>query len=230
MNYSPNPFSTVFRGASPFGIFFAVHLPDSLEIIPQREWNLLHKKEQEKSKIFKGLRKISYIGGRLAAKKALQSIQKEHLFIDMDPYGAPRLPKPLSVSISHKKDIAIALLAQQPNATIGIDIEEIEPERLRIATKILTQRELAFLHTLPEKRRWGFLLLNFSTKEAIFKALAPRLKRYIDFTEAEVFPTTYHSSDICLLLKEGSISPISISARYTWNDKYVITSVQAIWS
>ena len=165
----------------------------------------------------------------IACKKALQSLQREYLYLKQDPFGAPILPKPYSVSISHKKEIAIALLSQQPNTTIGIDIEEMQPERLRIASKILTPKEHAFFLSLSEERRWGFLLLNFSTKESIFKALAPRLKRYIDFSEAEVFPTTHHYSEITLKLQDSSINPKEIHARYMWYDKYVITSVQAIW-
>lgn len=232
MNWSIShkPYEVIERGATPYGIYFALSLPSEPQPIPSNIWNRLHKKEQSMAKDLKGFRKISFVGGRLAAKKALQSIQKEHLYISRDPFGAPLLPAPLSISISHKRDVAIALLSRQPKTTIGIDIEALTPERLRIASKILTPAEMDVFSSLPPERRWGFLLVAFSTKEAIFKALAPRLKRYIDFSEAEVFPTTHHISKIRLRLKEKSLSPKEINARYTWNDKYVITSVQAIWN
>lgn len=232
MNWSIShkPYEVIERGATPYGIYFAIALPEEPQSIPVNIWNRLHKKEQLIANDLKGFRKTSFVGGRLAAKKALQSIQREHLYVGKDPFGAPQLPDPLSISISHKKDIAIALLSKQPKTTIGIDIEALAPERMRIAPKILTAAEMEILSSLPVDRQWGFLLVAFSTKESIFKALAPRLKRYIDFSEAEVFPTTNHTSMIKLRLQENSLYPKEINARYTWNDKYVITSVQAIWN
>jgi len=231
MNFPQNiaPYEILGRGATSFGIFFCVSLPSENGAIPDKIWKKLHHKEQALARKLKGLKKISFVGGRLAAKHSLQSIQKEHLPVETDPFGAPTLPTPLSVSISHKRDIAIALLSRQEHVTVGIDIENLQPERLSIASRILTEREQIFLNSLPPERQWGFLLINFSTKEAIFKALAPRLKRHIAFTEAEVFPTTHHSSDITLLLKNNSEFPREIKAQYTWSDKYVITSVQALW-
>ena len=231
MNWSIShkPYEVIERGATPYGIYFAIALPSEPQPIPTHIWNRLHKKEQLIAKDLKGFRRISFVGGRLAAKKALQSIQREHLYIAKDPFGAPQLPSPLSVSISHKKEVAIALLSKQPKTTVGIDIEALTPERLRIAPKILTPAEMEIFSSLPSERQWGFLLVAFSTKESIFKVLAPRLKRYIDFSEAEVFPTAHHISTIKLRLKENSPSPKEINARYTWNDEYVITSVQAVW-
>jgi enterobactin synthetase component D len=232
MNWSIShkPYEVIERGATPYGIYFALSLPTELQPIPSVIWNRLHKEEQHLAQELKGFRKINFVGGRLAAKKTLQSIQREHLSVTSDPFGAPQVSAPLSISISHKNDVAIALLSRQPNTTIGIDIEALNPARPNIASKILTPREKEIFDSLPPERQWGFLLLSFSTKESIFKALAPRLKRYIDFSEAEVFPTTHHTSKIQLHLKDGSLCPKEINARYTWNSKYVITSVQAIWT
>ena len=139
---------------------------------------------------------MSYVGGRIAGQVALQQIQSDRSPITMDPFGAPLVSKNVKISISHKKNIALAMVSKRLNTTIGIDIENLIPDRSGIAQKILTDTELEYYNLLSEPMKWGFLILNFSTKESIFKALAPKLQRYIDFKEAEVFPNRDYSSKI----------------------------------
>jgi len=222
------PFSTIYRTATPHGIIIGVSLPEP-QRIPNHIWSELHQRERKKADTYKGYRKISYVGGRVAGHIALRLIQKEFLPIDMDPFGAPLLSNNTTISISHKKHIALAMVTKRDNTTIGIDIENLRPERRGISSKTLTSTELEYYNNLPEASQWIFLALNFSTKESIFKALAPKLQRYIAFTEAEVYPQSNNSSIIKLFLKQEEVLPSQIKARYIWYENSVITSVQATW-
>jgi 4'-phosphopantetheinyl transferase EntD len=94
---------------------------------------------------------------------------------------------------------------------------------------VLTPSEVEVVEALPEARRWTATLLRFSIKEAIYKALAPRLQRYIDFQEAEVTPATDGRASVRLLLKEGPL-PADIEARYSWLEAAVLSTVRARWN
>jgi enterobactin synthetase component D len=224
----PTPFSTIYRTANHHGVIIGVSLPEP-QRIPNNIWASLHPKERKKADQLKGYRKISYVGGRVAGHMALQLINKDRLPILMDPFGAPLVSNNVTISISHKKQIALAMVTKRKKTTIGIDIENLNPERFGISKKTLTQAELEYLETLPQSLQWGYVVLNFSTKESIFKALAPRLQRYISFEEAEVYPQSNFSTIVKLNLKIEDSLPSLIKARYMWYENSVITSVQVTW-
>ena len=76
--------------------------------------------------------------------------------------------------------------------------------------------------------RWNGVLLRFAMKEAIYKALAPRHRRYIAFEEAEVSEFKDGRAKIQLFLSQGP-SPSSIEGRYDWMPEGLVTSVRAQW-
>jgi 4'-phosphopantetheinyl transferase EntD len=94
---------------------------------------------------------------------------------------------------------------------------------------VLTPTEQEMVNRLPEERRWIAILLRFSIKEAIYKALAPRLERYIDFDEAEVLPRLDGTAAVNLRLREGP-TPEEIEARYLWLDEHVLCTTRVRWS
>ena len=65
-------------------------------------------------------------------------------------------------------------------------------------------------------------------KEAIYKALAPRHRRYIAFEEAEVSEVRDGAAKIDLFLASGP-SPRSIEGRYDWMPEGLVTSVRVRW-
>jgi phosphopantetheine--protein transferase-like protein len=132
------------------------------------------------------------------------------------------------VSISHKKHLALALVSRAGTHTLGLDLEMFTPARLQIAEKVLTEAERMDLAEIPEAQRWGSLLLRFSVKEAIYKALAPRLKRWIDFHEAEVWPDVNGSCRTHLHLEEPAPA-VTLEVRYVWLAEGVFTTVRAHW-
>ena len=146
-----------------------------------------------------------------------------------DAYGAPvASSKQIAISIAHKEDCAVALVAQKKHGTLGIDIEHYQPERQGIASKILREEELSFIESLPPSRKWIAILLHFSIKEALYKALAPRQKRHISFLEASVSLFQNAKAHIDLHLEKAPL-PKSTQAQYIWLDKHLITTVRCTW-
>lgn len=122
-------------------------------------------------------RRRDYIAGRTALHLALASAVP----ILSDDRGAPILPDGWVGSVSHKGTFAAALVAPAGRGHVGVDLELAAPPRLDIAPRILTPRELA---ALPDRGR--AVTLRFAIKEAIYKAVAPYVRRYVGFTEVEL--------------------------------------------
>ena len=120
-----SPFQQNFRSSQPHGIFMGVDLPSDPEI-PEEIINSLHPTEQTLAESFQGKRRISFVGGRIAARLALKTIQKDNLALDRDPMGAPVImnkESSISLSITHKSNQAITRPNRQRNVTCGMDLE-----------------------------------------------------------------------------------------------------------
>lgn len=79
-------------------------------------------------------------------------------------------------------------------AGIGMDIVEIERiARLarrheRLAARLLTPREMAYLESASERRRAEFLAGRFAAKEAAAKALGTGIGKTARFHDLEILP------------------------------------------
>jgi malonyl CoA-acyl carrier protein transacylase/phosphopantetheinyl transferase len=123
-------------------------------------------------------RQAGWLLGRIAAKDALrhwvQAQSGRQLFpaevqIGNDPDGRPTAVGPfeaqLAISIAHKEDVAVALVAQDCN--VGIDIERIESRTERFLKMAFHESELELLPKAPAPE-WHTRL--WSAKEALGKA------------------------------------------------------------
>ncbi len=217
------------RDAARHGIVVGVTLPASPDAVTPAVLRRLHPDEQALAARFRGFRLVSFVGGRLAARSALQALGRRPVGVGVTPEGAPLAPRGVSLSISHKRHLAVALVAHSSLGSIGVDLEEIGRDRMTIAPRILTADEQAEVAALPPDRQWIDTAIRFSIKEAIYKALAPTLKRYIRFDEAEVRPDPSGHAAVTLKL-DGPLVPRSIEARYTWLDEAVLSTVRASFS
>ena len=222
-------FDVIYKDANVHGIIVAVSLPPLPCEIPASAWRQLRKEECEYAQTLKGHRQITWVGGRIAAHTAANILGKDSGTIMKHPHGAPKPHNNhLSISIAHKKDCAVALVASKTHGTVGVDIEHYLPERKIIASKILRQEEHEYIHSIPERRQWIAILLHFSIKEALYKALAVRQKRYISFLEASVRLFQNNHADINLHLEKEPL-PKSTQAQYIWLEKHLITTVRCTW-
>jgi len=169
----------------PFGTCVGVSLPEdgAFELPPG-----LHPVETAFARALPEARRVGWVGGRVALRAALAAAGVEAAEPMLaTPRGAPVLPAGAVGSVSHKRTIAVALCAREanPRATIGIDVEDLRPLRTDIASRVLTLEELAVLPA-DAPARDAAVLLAFSAKEAIYKALDPWVHRFVGFQEASV--------------------------------------------
>lgn len=128
-------------------------------------------------------RKADHLAGRMAAAHALS----ERIVPGIGKSGEPLWPKGISGSITHSGTQAMAVVARDRQAPIGIDCEAILPESeaREIKDGIIDAQEERVLS------RSGYpfalaLTLAFSAKESLFKALFPQVQAYMGFDSARV--------------------------------------------
>jgi 4'-phosphopantetheinyl transferase EntD len=165
-----------------------VTLPEADDAITAMAAESLLPEERAAAAAFGAVRRRAWVGGRVAMREALARIGKTALPILADERGAPRLPPGIVGSISHKDHVAVALVATEDRGgeRVGVDVEIDAPRKRDIAAKVLRPEELATLEGMGAEERARAVLLRFSAKEAVYKALDPYLKRYVGFLEIAV--------------------------------------------
>jgi 4'-phosphopantetheinyl transferase EntD len=175
----------------------------------------------------RGYRQPQFVAGRIALRDACARLgaAAPHAILP-DDRGAPRMPAGVVASVSHKRTMAVALATKDWDGTLGVDIEALAPARLAIWRHVLTDDEQDTLAPFDDDRRWRELILRFSIKEAIYKALDPYLRRYIAFREVEVTPDARGGAEVKLGLKGGE-GPFVVEARHQMMGEWLLTSVRA---
>ena len=168
--------------------------------------------EQDRARALAPLRRESYVAGRTALHLALAGTAP----ILSDDRGAPILPDGWVGSVSHKGSCAAALVAPAGQGHIGVDLEEARSPRQDIARRILTPREQA---ALPD--RGSAVLLRFSIKEAIYKALDPFVGRLVAFTEVEL---DFAGDAVSV----ATALPFAIEATWRAHAGYWLTTARAV--
>jgi 4'-phosphopantetheinyl transferase EntD len=155
--------------------------PVALDILER-----LHPAERAAAQAHAGFRQVEWVGARLAwhAAAASLGLPLQPLLSGRD--REPLSPPGLSVSLTHKRDLAIALVGPADAGALGVDLEGDGRERPRIAERVLREDELSLVAGHGPERRWLEVLVRFAVKEAIYKAVHPVLRRAIGFHEARV--------------------------------------------
>src|ERR1019366_1602590 len=159
--------------------------------------------EREAAAALGPVRRRGWVGGRVARREALTRIGKTAPPILADDRGAPRLPPGLAGSISHKDHVAVALVAIGEGGKVGVDVEVDRPRAHDIAAKVLRPEELAELGGMATEERARAVLLRFSAKEAVYKALDPYVNRYVGFLEIAVVLNEDGTGEVTPHLREG---------------------------
>jgi len=131
-------------------------------------------------------RRAEFLTGRYAAGKLLsQQGCKYPVAIGQD--RAPVWPEGWHGSISHTEEWAIAVLApSRLGISLGVDIESLRPQMIRdIATTFTSASERAFLAASSMEYETA-LLITFSAKESLFKALYPQVRHFFGFEAATI--------------------------------------------
>lgn len=176
----------------------------------------------------------TYLGGRMAVRQAFERLGINITdAIEKDVHGAPILPpfnEMIKASISHK-DAYVVGLASVCSGYVGVDLERRTNKASTILMRrILSAEEQATCGKLPSISMEEEILLRFSFKEAIFKALHPYLLRPIGFQEVEVYPSSDKSAALKFKLdSDHSCSDMNFKYEATWTrfqDEYWLTCVR----
>ncbi len=152
-----------------------------------------------------------------------------------DSHGAPDLPVHVHGSISHKDNLGVGVAIIDSQGRVGCDIERCtNPNASMLSRRVLTEEERATLGPIrgsndniglavvegdPEVSfhvgsAEEDVMLRFSFKEAVFKAIHPYLARSVDFDEVEVFPQEGGKAEVKFKLKQEQSS---LRAEVSWH-------------
>jgi 4'-phosphopantetheinyl transferase EntD len=181
--------------------------------------------EMEHAATLRDARRRSYLGGRVAMREALSREGIGAPAVLSDDRGAPLLPPGVTGSITHKRDVAAALVTREQNARVGIDLEEDVPTTLDLSRQVLTPGEIAELSHLGDAPLAREVLLRFSAKEALYKALDPFVRRFVGFTEVSVTPRPDGTARVGLRLRPGE-GPFAADVRWARLEGLVVTTAR----
>jgi 4'-phosphopantetheinyl transferase EntD len=117
------------------------------------------------------------------------------------------------------------MVSRDTLGTLGVDVEDYAPARPGIAEHVLVQEELDAIRDLPDDRRWIAMLVRFSIKESVYKALDRHVRRYVGFHEAIVRPDVQGNVEVKLALEHGE-GPFIVDARFEWLQGRLLTSAR----
>jgi enterobactin synthetase component D len=226
------PADVLFRVDLPHGRCVGVRVPGTVErgdvsALPEEECAFLG--------ALAPARKATWLAGRIALHAALRDIGLDRGAVLVTTRGAPELPAGVTASISHKRTLAVALAAPSTDGlSLGVDIEPlpmlpasmVEPawdKRPDISGRVMTAEELRVLATIPEDRRRREIILAFSLKEALYKALNPIVWRYVSFQEATVLPRSDGTVAVALSLAKHE-GPFAVEARWSETEGHLLTT------
>lgn len=140
------------------------------EFLSTKEWNYYSKLNSER-------RKVSYLTGRFAAKRALSAYlnEKDLRTIDIDwgvfqqpiiRYPSDKLP---GVSIAHTDHLAAALVFPLPSP-MGIDLEKVDSNRIEAMHRVMTPQEIKLVASNKIEEVLATTVI-WTAKEGLSKAI-----------------------------------------------------------
>jgi enterobactin synthetase component D len=186
----------------------------------------LAREEGEYAKGLSPLRRRTWVGGRAALRAALARAGFDLPSpVLSDDRGAPMLGPGISGSITHKERIAAALVARAEGSRVGVDVEHDAAGQQDIASRVLADDEISELAAHDLQSRAREVLLRFSAKEAIYKALDPFVRRYVGFKEVSVATREDGGARVSSRLRDGE-GPFAIEVRWRRFDGIVLTTAR----
>ncbi|MBV6486826.1 MAG: hypothetical protein GHHEDOFH_00762 [Pseudorhodoplanes sp.] len=118
---------------------------------------------------------------RIVARKLAQRLGCGHVTFPRDEAGIVRWPPGIVGSLAHDERVAVAALARAANiAALGIDIEPAAPLPPDMLDLVASPHERASSADPLHGR------LLFCVKEAVYKALYPRDRQFLEFDDITV--------------------------------------------
>ncbi|MEI7989293.1 MAG: 4'-phosphopantetheinyl transferase superfamily protein [Chloroflexota bacterium] len=133
-------------------------------------------------------RRTEWLHGRWTAKQLLSASSPDWREVPFDEIevanaagGAPyytshEIELPICLSISHRERMAFCALSFSPGLKIGADVEKIESYPASFIETFFTQDEINSVKSCAPQQRDAWVVLVWSLKEAVLKALGEGLR------------------------------------------------------
>ncbi|MCB9550360.1 MAG: 4'-phosphopantetheinyl transferase superfamily protein [Myxococcales bacterium] len=211
------------------GAAVAVRVPAPDALPPIEDWPI-DPAERAAAAKWGARRQNTWIAGRVALRAAAARLGFACGPILPDDRRAPILPAGLCGSLTHTSEWAVAWLAPADGRTRGIDLEDPARPVLPLTPTLLTAAEQAALAALPAEAQNGELIRRFALKEAIYKAIDPKYRRYVDFLEVEVWPGADETAAVVWRLAKDEAPPAAITLRaLRWGSAGWLCTAVAEW-
>jgi 4'-phosphopantetheinyl transferase EntD len=221
----PEAFSTILSRPHDFGYLVGVQLPHGKAPAPEAVLARLDARELAVARSLTGYRHVEWVGGRLAARIAGGHFGVTDWAVLSGASREPLPPRGFSVSIAHKRNLAIALVAKTDGLGIGVDLEDDVAAVRASADIVLSPEERAAFVALPDLQRDRAIVLAFALKEAAYKALAIRFGRALAYRDARVDVLPDGTPTITMLLDDIDFNPV-LEVAHEWREGQVIAAVR----
>ncbi|MEM6049308.1 4'-phosphopantetheinyl transferase superfamily protein [Erwinia sp. P7711] len=162
-------------------------------------------------------RRAEYLASRALVRHALCRLGSDPWILANDASRAPLWPAGFCGSLSHStQEIALLLAKAESGKLLGVDCEQVMRAETAEAMQenIITQQEkhLLMQSGLPFP---DALTLAFSLKESLYKALSPRLRKFMSFSEAEIVFCAPRAEKVLLRLTTSHSSEFPAGREFT---------------
>jgi 4'-phosphopantetheinyl transferase EntD len=221
------PFTIAFARRHPFGRLAGVWLPRDRppRPAPDEVTARLAASEAAFARALTGFRHVEWIGGRLAARAAAGDLAATAWAVGVGARGEPLAPTGFSVSIAHKRHLAVALVVDAPDVEIGVDLESDADAAQAIEELVFSPEERASLDALSPAEQASARLVGFALKEATYKALSARLGP-LGYRDAGI---VVHGPGRATIALSPWVTPepTPLDVAVEWEDGHVIAAVRA---
>lgn len=191
----------------PHGLLVSLNGPPP---VPPEKESLLTAAERTFAALLPPRRRCEWTAGRICLISALESLalispRDERISILTKPNGAPLLPLGATGSLSHKKNIFVAIVDTDRGQSVGVDLELVSGREEHLEKRILTAREQELLTGVLSPSRSHAVAVHFSAKESVYKALNEPVQASVDFRDIEISKWDPN--------KSGEIQEIDIKVR-----------------
>ncbi|WP_411851385.1 4'-phosphopantetheinyl transferase family protein [Stenotrophomonas sp. LGBM10] len=132
-------------------------------------------------------RQREYAAGRQLFRQLLAGRAEAAAPLINDTDRVPLWPAGIVGAITHCDTLcAVALASSNDTAGLGIDLEPARPLPVDVHRLVLREAEHAGLRDLPPAWRELGATLTFCAKEALYKALYPSTREFLDFQQVEL--------------------------------------------
>jgi 4'-phosphopantetheinyl transferase EntD len=162
-------------------------------------------------------RQCEYFAGRFCAQQALKKLNINHS-VSKGKLGMPIWPADIQGSISHAHPMAAAIVTNQKNYYLGLDIEKViesEEELSSIISLVCNLDEFHQLTKICPLSNFQLATLIFSAKEAFYKCLCPIVKFFFDFSFASIIEINIENQELKILVEKNISSQIEKGAIFT---------------